>query len=137
MVHDRADVARLTGADGVHLPGNGLPTASVRELLGPSGLVGRSVHTAAEAGRAVADGADYVFLGNVWPTATHPDRAPLGAAALRDVPAGKAVAIGGVTAANAPVAAGAGAAGVAAIRALWDAADPAAAAHALRVCFSR
>lgn len=135
IVHDRLDVARIAGAGGLHLPSAGLPTGAARALRGPHLLLGRSTHAAAEARAAVSEGADYVFLGNVWETASHPGRSPLGPAAIRDALPAPVIAIGGVTPATAPLAAAAGAAGVAAIRALWDADDPAAAARALRVCF--
>ncbi|HET7039734.1 MAG TPA: thiamine phosphate synthase, partial [Gemmatimonadales bacterium] len=82
LVHDRLDVARLAGAGGVHLPAHGLPVAAARADLGPEPLIGRSTHTPAEAAAAAADGADYVFLGNIWETASHPGRHPLGVAAL-------------------------------------------------------
>ena len=137
FVHDRLDVARLCGADGVHLPAAGVPTPAARALLAPPALLGRSTHSAAEARAAAAAGCDYVFLGHIWETATHPGRPPLGPAAIAAARPADVIAIGGITAGTALLAARAGAAGVAAIRALWDAPDPAAAARALRVCFSR
>jgi thiamine-phosphate pyrophosphorylase len=135
IVHDRADLARLCDADGVHLPEHGLPVPAVRRLLGASALLGRSTHTAHAAKTAVADGADYAFLGAIWPTASHPDRAPLGPDALRSALPAPVIAIGGVTAPRAAEARAAGACGVAAISALWDARDPAAAARALLLSF--
>jgi thiamine-phosphate pyrophosphorylase len=142
LIHDRLDVARLAGAHGLHLPSHGLPVAAARADLGAAWLVGRSTHTPAEAAAALSDGADYVFLGNIWETATHPSRAPLGPAAITTavtaVTAPSAViAIGGVTPDRAAQARAAGAHGVAAVRALWDAADPAAAARALLLSFTQ
>lgn len=136
IVHDRLDVACLCEADGVHLPGGGFPTAAARGFLDGAVLLGRSTHTALEAREAAAAGCDYVFLGPIWETATHPGRPPLGTAAIGMAHPATVIAIGGVTPATASIAAAAGAAGVAAIRAVWDAPDPAAAARALRVCFS-
>jgi len=136
IVHDRLDVACLCEADGVHLPGAGFPTGAARGFLDPAMLLGRSTHAAAEAREAAGDGCDYVFLGPIWETATHPERPPLGPAVIGAAPPAAVIAIGGVTPATAPIAARAGAVGVAAIRSLWDAPDPAAAARALRVCFS-
>lgn len=135
IVHDRVDLARLCDADGVHLPGHGLPVAQVRRCLGAGILLGQSTHSGDAARSAVTAGADYAFLGAIWPTASHPDRAPLGAAALRDALPAPVIAIGGVTAPRAAEARAAGACGVAAIRALWDATDPAAAARALLLSF--
>jgi thiamine-phosphate pyrophosphorylase len=142
LVHDRLDVARLAGAAGVHLPGYGLPVAAARTELGPAPLLGRSTHTPAAATAALAEGADYVFLGNIWETATHPGRPPLGPDALatvrRAAPASPGVvAIGGVTPDRATEARAAGAHGVAAVRAIWDPPDPAAAARALLLSFTR
>jgi len=90
----------------------------------------RSVHTLAEAESAAADGADALVVGAIWPTSTHPDRVAAGTVLLRDVVAlgVPTFAIGGVTPARAVEARGAGAWGVAAITALWDADDPYAAA---------
>jgi thiamine-phosphate pyrophosphorylase len=140
LIHDRLDVARLTGAAGVHLPAHGVPVAAARAALGPEALIGRSTHTPAEAAAAAADGADYVFLGNIWETASHPGRTPLGTAALADASAAPAapaiIAIGGVTPDRAAAARAAGASGVAAVRALWDAPDPALAARALLLSFT-
>jgi thiamine-phosphate pyrophosphorylase len=135
IIHDRVDLARLCDADGVHLPERGLPVVAVRRLLGASALVGRSTHAAADARAAVADGADYAFLGAIWPTPSHPDRAPLGPDVLRSALPAAVVAIGGVTPPRAAAARAAGACGVAAITALWDAGDPAAVARALLLSF--
>jgi len=135
IIHDRVDLAVLCAADGVHLPGSGLPTPAVRQALGPNALIGRSVHAPAEARPAAEEGNDYVFLGNIWGTASHPGRRGLGPAAIGRAGPSLVVAIGGVTAERAAAAARAGAVGVAAIRALWDGEDPAAAVHTMRVPF--
>lgn len=138
LVHDRLDLAALARADGVHLPAHGLPVPAARGHLGPEPLIGRSTHTPADAAAALGDGADYVFLGNIWETTTHPGRPPLGpgsitatGALLPPRPPPPIIAIGGVTPERAAEARAAGAAGVAAVRALWDAPDPALALRAL------
>jgi thiamine-phosphate diphosphorylase len=137
IVHDRLDLAVLCEADGIHLPETGIPVPRARTLLGSAMLVGRSTHSAA-AGRAAAEaGADYVFLGNIWPTASHPGRPGLGPEAIRTASPARTIAIGGITVETAPAAIAAGAAGLAAIRSLWDAPDPGAAARAFRVLFPR
>lgn len=135
LIHDRLDVAVLSGADGVHLPSAGIPTSRARAAIGRAALIGRSVHAAEEARAQMDAGNDYVFLGNIWETASHPGRAGLGPEAIAATHAAGVIAIGGITPATAARAARAGAAGVAAIRGLWDAADPAAAARAMRVLF--
>lgn len=130
LVNDRADIARATGAHGVHLPADGLPIAAARTLVGPAALVGRSTHAPDDARRAAADGADYVVLGPIWPTPSHPNRPALGLRAVRDIRnlGIPVIAIGGVTADRAAQCLDAGAWGVAAIAALWHAPDPGSAA---------
>lgn len=134
LVNDRADVAILSGADGVHLGKSGLPVAAVRGLLPPSFLVGRSIHTVNEARQAEQDGADYVVAGAIFPTASHPDIAPAGMDLLKNLKARLTipfVAIGGITGETAEQCREAGAAGVAAISALLEAESPTDAARAL------
>lgn len=126
VVNDRVDVALATGADGVHLPEAGLSIAAARALLPPGALVGASRHTAAA---AYACDADLVILGPIF--ATPGKGAPLGPEAL--AAAGpRAVAIGGIDSpARAAACRAAGALAIAAIRAVWSAPDPGAAAAAL------
>jgi len=76
LVNDRADVA-LAFADGVHLPSHGLPVARARALVGDR-LIGASTHSLDEARAAEAAGADFVTLGPIWPTRSHPGARPLG-----------------------------------------------------------
>lgn len=132
IVSGRADLARALGADGVQLGLGDLPVADAREVL-TRGWVGRSVHSAEEAKAAVDEGADYLVAGHVFATPTHPDKPAAGLALLSACAAlgHPVIAIGGVAIANAAECRDAGAYGVAAIRALWDADDPYAAARAL------
>jgi len=134
LVNDRIDVALAADADGVHLPAASFPVAAARRLLGPDAWIGRSTHAPHEVEAAAADGADYVVLGPIFATPSkEPFGAPLGVAAL---PVGRGttpvIAIGGINAENVGVTRRAGAHGVAVIRAILDAADPAAATRALR-----
>ena len=131
FVNDRLDVALAVGADGVQLPGESLSPAAAR-VLGPGWWIGNSVHDLAEARTAQAEGADYLLVGPVFPTATHPGAVPLGIAALRGfVELGcPVIAIGGVTPERTADLVRLGVYGVAAIRALWDAPQPEAAAGA-------
>jgi thiamine-phosphate pyrophosphorylase len=126
-VNDRVDVAMTTGAGLVHLPEHGLPAKDVRALVAAEVSVGRSLHSPSDAQAALHDGADYVFLGPIFETPSHPGRMPLGTAALADVK-GRVIAIGGITKERIPVCLDAGAYGVAAISALWKSPDPGAAA---------
>ncbi len=129
FVNDRADIARLAGADGLHLPAHGLPLQAARRLSADSVAVGQSTHTPDEARTALARGADYVFLGPIWGTPSHPHRPPLGLDALTDLPADRVVAIGGVTPERAARCREAGIRAIAAVTGLWDTPDPAAAAE--------
>ena len=66
LVNDRADLAVLSGADGVHVGDEDLPAAEARRLLGPNLLVGRTARTLDEARAALADGADHVGFGPIF-----------------------------------------------------------------------
>lgn len=116
LVNGRMDVALAAGAEGVHLPADGVPLAPLRARFGSAFLIGRSTHSVAEVERARDEGADYVTFGPVWET---PGKGkPVGTGELaRAVAAGVPVyALGGVTLERFGELAAAGAAGVAAIR---------------------
>jgi thiamine-phosphate pyrophosphorylase len=125
FVNGRPDIARAVGAHGVQLTDDDLAPDDARLVLG-DGLVGRSAHSADDVLRARDEGADFVILGHIFQTPSHAGR-PLGLEELERAGAVgiPVVAIGGVTADNASSARDAGAWGVAAIRALWHASNPA------------
>jgi thiamine-phosphate diphosphorylase len=132
FVSGRPDLARAVGAQGVQLAGADLPVSDARRVF-PDGWIGRSVHSVAEARVAAEEGADLLLLGNIYETRTHPGRPGIGLEPLRQaatlgIPV---IAIGGVTPDRAVELRDAGAWGIAAIRALWDAPDPYAAAVAM------
>ncbi len=132
FVSGRADIAAAVGGQGVQLGTAELTPADARRVL-PRGWIGRSVHTVEEAESAVAEGADFLVAGSIYRTASHPDRKPAGPdlvtrAARLGVPV---IAIGGVTFERLAELKEAGAYGIAAIRSLWHAADPAAATMAM------
>jgi len=133
LVSDRVDVAMRSGADGVHLPERGLDPAAARALLGPGLLVSASRHDAAGARAAFDAGADFVTLSPIWQS---PGKGPaLGLEGLAAVTAsanGPVLALGGVDADRAAQAIAAGARGVAVVRAIADAPDPAGALGAIR-----
>lgn len=136
LVNDRPDVALAAGADGVHLGQGDLPVPWARRIL-PDALVGRSSHAVAHADAARAEGVDYFAVGPVWETATKPGRPAAGLAYVRAI-ADRALplpwfAIGGITHDNVHAVLAAGATRVAVVRAILDASDPAAAAHAFTV----
>jgi len=70
IMNDRADVAVLTDADGVHLGQEDLSVREARRIVGPERLIGVSTHTIAQARQAVLDGADYLGVGPVFPSGT-------------------------------------------------------------------
>lgn len=135
FVNDRLDLAAYVSSPGVHLPSAGLPTATARQLLGPSVTIGRSTHSPEEALVAWNEGADYVFLGPIWETASHPGQAGIGILAIERAQPARVIAIGGITPERVPMCVEVGAYGVAAVSALWSAADPAASATQMLVCF--
>jgi thiamine-phosphate pyrophosphorylase len=131
IVNDRADIALVAGACGVHLRGDSAPASRVRALAdvaadaGPASqppdrfLIGRSVHSLVDVDAAIADGgADYLLFGTVFPSEGKPGGPAAGLEALQAVCVRSAVpviAIGGITEERAALVQQAGAAGFAAI----------------------
>jgi thiamine-phosphate pyrophosphorylase len=130
LVNDRADVAIVAGAAGVHLRGDSAPASLVRamaasaEASAPKApgkfVIGRSVHSLAEVDAAIVDGgADYLLFGTVFPSEGKPDGHPVaGLEALRQACARSPVpvlAIGGMNEARIAQVRDAGAAGFAGI----------------------
>lgn len=135
FVNDRLDVALAVPTAGVQLGHGSLPVSAAR-ALNPLWWIGRSVHDLPEAEAARLSGADYLVVGPVFATASHPGRTPLGLKKLQEIAAAAdglpVIAIGGITAERVREVRGSGAYGVAAIRALWDDAEPAEAARRMR-----
>jgi thiamine-phosphate pyrophosphorylase len=132
FVNGRPDVAAAVGAQGVHLSATDLTPTDARQLL-RHGWIGCSVHTIQEARLAKDEGADFLVVGNIYETPSHPGRPAGGTRLVREAAdlGLPVIAIGGVTIERAPELKVAGAYGLAAIRALWYAQDPAAATLAL------
>ena len=124
-VTGRADVALACGAQGVVTRRDDLAPADVRRLAGDRLVRVASIHSRDEAERAMAGGAEALVAGMIWPSPTHPGRAAAGLDLIEQVaPLGAPVyAIGGVSPERAGAVRDAGAWGVAAIRAVWDAPD--------------
>lgn len=70
VLNDRADIARLAEADGVHLGQDDLPVREARRILGPDALIGVSTHNLEQLRQAVLDGASYVGIGPTFPSTT-------------------------------------------------------------------
>lgn len=134
IVNDRADLAMAVGAGGLHVGQDDLPAAAARRLLPPGMILGVSTHDPEQARRAVADGADYVAVGSIFPTGTKTGFQLVGPELVRTLrPAISAplVGIGGITADNAADVIAAGADAVAVISAVCAAPDPEAATRRL------
>jgi thiamine-phosphate pyrophosphorylase len=134
IVNSRLDVALLCAADGVHLPDRGPSLVATRRLAGDGFIIGRSVHSVEEAVKAQEEGADYVQVGAIFPTPSHPGLPPAGPALLESVAARVTipiVAVGGITPANVGQVMRAGASGAAVISAVLDSPSPATAARRL------
>lgn len=133
FVNDRVDLASVLGAEGVHLGARSLPPEVARDLLGPGCFLGRSVHEDDEV-RGLAErpgrlrALDYLFVGTIHPTPSHPGRAGAGPERLGEVGRRTGelplVAIGGIDRSRVTRVMGEGAHGVAVIRAVWEAPDP-------------
>ena len=131
IVNDRADIARLAGADGVHLGQDDLAPLSVRPLVGPAATVGLSTHSLEQLERALDQPVDYVAIGPVFGTTTKDTgyravgidlvREAARRAASRGRPL---VAIGGITLERAPSVIAAGASSVAVVGDLLDSGEP-------------
>ncbi len=136
FINDRADIARLVEADGVHLGQDDLPLAEAREIVGPRMIIGISTHSNDEID--AAQGADYIGFGPIFATQSKPGSIlppPHGIEGLRQavrrskIPV---VAIGGITARTVADVYAVGARCVAAIAELCNAPDPEAAVRALQ-----
>lgn len=129
VVNDRADVAKLSGADGVHVGQDDLPVADVRQILGDRAIVGLSTHDHQQVDRAIDTSATYIAVGPIYGTPTKDTGyTPRGLELLRYA-VGRAggrpvVAIGGITLDRAPAVLATGAASVAIISDLLNG-DPA------------
>lgn len=128
VVNDRTDIAKLAGADGVHLGQEDLAPAAARAILGPDAVVGLSTHTGEQIERARAQPISYVAIGPVFGTATKAtgyEAVGLAMVARAAAIGRPVVAIGGITLESAASVIAAGAASVAVIGDLMTGRDPA------------
>ena len=136
VLNDRPDLVAPCHADGVHVGQEDMAPVAARALVGPDRIVGRSTH-APEQG-AAADAApevDYLAVGPVHATPTKPGRPAAGLEYVSWAAANVTTpwfAIGGIEAATLPAVTARGASRIVVVRAIGDAADPEAAARALR-----
>lgn len=127
IVNERADVAAAAGADGVQLGEQALPVAAARSLVGLGALIGRSVHSEDGAEEAAADGADFLVVGTMYATRSHPGAVPAGPALVRRIARRcqlPLIGIGGISPDNAAEVLRAGALGIAVITSVLGAPHP-------------
>ena len=120
IINDRADIALLTGAAGVHVGQDDLPVESARAVAGEDAVVGFSTHTLEQVAEADRGSADYIAYGPVFATETKENPGPVvgleGLREARKVTRKPLVAIGGITLERAPETFAVGADSVAVVR---------------------
>ncbi len=148
VVNDRVDVALASGATGVHLREDSIPPPLAREIVDaaeahggrarPGGLdhaeahggrffIGRSIHAPEQAAGRSGDGLDYLVVGAVYPTRSHPGGRSIGTGAVADAVRTAdlpVLAIGGIEPATAPVLVSLGVHGIVVLSGVWRAPDP-------------
>jgi thiamine-phosphate pyrophosphorylase len=134
VVNGRVDVALAGGVRAVQLGAGALPVDAARRVLGADARIGASVHGTAEARERAREGADFLLVGTIFHSASHPGGEPGGVERVRACASFglPVVAIGGITVEKVPLVRAAGACGIAAIRAVWTVGDATAAAAGLR-----
>jgi thiamine-phosphate pyrophosphorylase len=126
IINDRVDIALAIDADGVHLGPEDLPVPIARKLLGDDKIIGASAASVDEALLFQAQGADYLGVGAVFPTATKRGTEKVGLEDLRGIKSAvhiPVVAIGGIKAENAKPVMETGVDGVAVVSAIMDQTD--------------
>lgn len=139
IVNDDPDLARACKADGVHLGQDDMPVEEARAILGPDAIIGLSTHSKEQIAAAAERPVDYVSVGPIWETPTKEGQPGVGLELVSHAAAHASLpffAIGGIDPSNVAEVVGAGARRLAAVRAIRDAEDPAAAAERLRDAFA-
>ncbi len=128
LINDRVDLVLATQAAGVHLRSDSMPTKEARKCLGAGYLIGKSVHSAEEALQSEKEGADFVVLGPVYETPSKRQYGPpLGVPVIREASRHCTIpvyAIGGMTPSRVENVMASGAAGVAVVSSIFQAASP-------------
>ena len=139
LINERVDVAAAMGAAGVQLGEEALPVKEARKILGPDLLIGRSVHSEDGAQLAATEGADFLLVGTIFATSSHPGQEPAGPELIRRIASNCSlplVGIGGIDESNLGQVMDAGAQGVAVISSILAAPDPEQAARRLSQAMS-
>ena len=128
IINDHPEVARIVGAEGVHVGQDDMPIAEARNMAGPSCMVGKSTHSLDQAIRAFYEGADYIGFGPIFATPTKPDYPPVGLHEIQKVHDAVRIpifCIGGIKLENLPEVMAAGARRVVIVSGLLQAPDAA------------
>ncbi len=99
LINERFDVAVAVDADGVHLPEKSFPPSVVKKLF-PQLIVGFSAHSLESAKYAQEEGADFITLGPVFKTSSHPEAKPMGTLKFKEIAQSVNIpvyALGGIT----------------------------------------
>ena len=126
LVNDNVDIARRSGADGVHVGQDDMEAACVRNILGSNMIVGVTAKTVSQALRAQEAGADYLGSGAVFGSATKLNAKPMTKELLNAICRAvkiPVVAIGGINRQNILELAGTGISGVAVVSGIFAADD--------------
>ena len=140
IVNDHPEIAADAEAHGVHVGQGDASVTRCREVLQGHQIVGKSNALVEEARASVAEGADYIAVGSMFPTSTKSDTRPAGLETLRLVAAQTVVpvvAIGGINVTNVGKVAASGADVVCVATAITLSEDPASAVHMLLEAFSK
>lgn len=140
LIDDDVEIARLCGADGVHVGQDDMRCEEALRVLGAEAIIGVTAKTIEQARRAQAAGADYLGSGAVFGTSTKPNAKPMTRETLSSIAASvdiPVVAIGGINRGNIEQLAGTGIAGVAVVSGIFAAEDIGAECRALRAIAGR
>lgn len=135
IIDDRIDIMMAADADGVHLGQSDMPAALARKLIGPDKIMGVSAGTLEEAVKAEKDGADYLGVGAMFPTATKEDAditTPETLRKIMDTVHIPVVTIGGMNEKTIPLFKGYGLSGFAVVSAIMASREPEKAARKLK-----
>lgn len=136
IINDNVELAIQCEADGVHVGQSDMQAGKVRQLIGPDKILGVSAQTMEQAKLAEENGADYLGVGAVFPTATKDDAKPVSHETLRKIADSVSIpicAIGGINKENLPQLSGTGIDGVALVSAIFASKDIEAECRRLRL----
>ncbi len=127
LINDRADIALISDADGLHLGQKDLPVSQARRIMGSKKVIGATAHSLEEAQRAEEAGADYIGFGSVFDTHSKKGATVVGVEVLKEVVRKvdlPVIGIGGITVRNLQDVLQTGIRGVAVLSVVSGASDP-------------